>query len=94
MPNKTMPDTTARHEKYEHLIKAAQGVPATTISVAHPCDEVSLESAVEAARLGIVKPVLVGPAGAAGHRPSRQRCQPLRGEGRPQRRKHDGLHGS
>jgi phosphate acetyltransferase len=30
-------------------------------AVAHPCDEVSLESAVEAARLGIVTPILCGP---------------------------------
>jgi len=50
-----------RHEKYERLIKAAQALPAVSIAVAHPCDEVSLESAVEAARLGIVKPILVGP---------------------------------
>src|SRR5437762_270039 len=30
-------------------------------AVAHPCDAVSLESAVEAARLGLLKPILVGP---------------------------------
>ncbi len=30
-------------------------------AVAHPCDEVSLESAVEAARLGLLRPILVGP---------------------------------
>ncbi len=29
--------------------------------MAHPCDDVSLESAVEAARLGFVQPILVGP---------------------------------
>ena len=30
-------------------------------AVAHPCDTVSLESAVEGARLGLLKPILVGP---------------------------------
>ena len=49
------------HEKYERLIAAAQKMPGIGIAVAHPCDEVSLESAVEAARLGFVQPILVGP---------------------------------
>jgi phosphate acetyltransferase len=31
-------------------------------AVAHPCDAVSLESAVEAARLGLMTPILVGPS--------------------------------
>ena len=32
-----------------------------TTAVCHPCDAVSLESAVEASKLGLVTPVLVGP---------------------------------
>ena len=61
-----MPDATESvqgrsHEKYERLIAAAQKLPSIGIAVAHPCDEVSLESAVEAARLGFVRPILVGP---------------------------------
>ena len=35
--------------------------PAQTIAV-HPCDESSLRGAIEAAELGIIKPILVGPA--------------------------------
>ncbi|HWJ56690.1 MAG TPA: phosphate acetyltransferase, partial [Vicinamibacterales bacterium] len=35
--------------------------PRIATAVAHPCDQVSLESAVEAARLGIIEPILVGP---------------------------------
>jgi phosphate acetyltransferase len=31
------------------------------VAVAHPCDQVSLESAVEAARLKLMEPILVGP---------------------------------
>ena len=34
--------------------------PATTV-VVHPCDETSLRGACEAAELGIIKPILVGP---------------------------------
>ena len=48
-------------EKYERLIARARELPSMTTAVAHPCDEVSLESAVEAARLGIITPLLVGP---------------------------------
>src|ERR1700756_4818012 len=48
--------------KYERLIaKAKQVAPAQTI-VVHPCDEGSLRGPVEAAELGIIKPILVGPA--------------------------------
>jgi len=49
------------HEKYERLIVAARRLPAVVTAVAHPCDEVSLQSAVEAALLGIIVPILVGP---------------------------------
>jgi phosphate acetyltransferase len=48
--------------KYERLIaRAKQVAPAQTI-VVHPCDESSLRGPVEAAELGIIKPILVGPA--------------------------------
>jgi phosphate acetyltransferase len=50
------------HEKYERLIAAAQAHTAIKVAVAHPCDAVSLEGAVEAARLHLIVPVLVGPA--------------------------------
>lgn len=49
------------HEKYRRLIVAAQKHPAMVTAVAHPCDAVSLESASEAARIGLLKPILVGP---------------------------------
>jgi len=49
------------HAKYERLIARAKQVPAATTIVVHPCDETSLRGAVEAAELGIVIPVLVGP---------------------------------
>jgi phosphate acetyltransferase len=47
--------------KYDRLIAAAQAVePARTI-VAHPCDETALRGAIEAAKLGLIRPILVGP---------------------------------
>ena len=59
------PDTPAGEagatSKYERLIAAARAeTPAATV-VAHPCDETSLEGALEAASEGLIKPVLVGP---------------------------------
>ena len=51
----------APHEKYQRLIKAAQALPAIKVAIAHPCDDVSLQGAVEAARLRLIEPILVGP---------------------------------
>ena len=50
-----------QHEKYDRLIAVARKHPPMTAAVCHPCDVVSLESAVEAAKLGLLKPILVGP---------------------------------
>ena len=51
-----------RHEKYEQLIKVASKHPPLATAVAHPCDAASLEGAVEAARMGLLQPILVGPS--------------------------------
>jgi phosphate acetyltransferase len=53
---------SAAHEKYQRLIEAATGAGAVKTSVVNPCDEVSLKGALEAARLGLIDPILVGPA--------------------------------
>lgn len=50
------------HEKYERLVQAAQELTSATTAVAHPCDRTSIEGVVEAARLGLLKPLLVGPS--------------------------------
>jgi phosphate acetyltransferase len=50
------------HSKYERLIALAKQVPPATTVVAHPCDETSLRGVTEAAKAGIVIPILVGPA--------------------------------
>jgi phosphate acetyltransferase len=51
------------HAKYERLIARAKGVEAARTIIVHPCDETSLRGALEAAELGIIIPILVGPAG-------------------------------
>jgi phosphate acetyltransferase len=48
-------------ERYERLLRVAQSLPPVTTAVAHPCDEVSLKGTVEAARLGLIAPILVAP---------------------------------
>ena len=50
-----------KHEKYERLIARCQALTPVPTAVAHPCDESSLKGAVEAAELGILQPILVGP---------------------------------
>ena len=48
--------------KYERLVAKAKQVAAAPTIVVHPCDESSLRGPVEAAALGIIKAILVGPA--------------------------------
>jgi phosphate acetyltransferase len=48
--------------KYDKLISLAKQVPPANTVVVHPCDEASLRGPCEAAELGIVAPILVGPA--------------------------------
>ena len=55
-------DTPARpHVKYQRLLDFCRALAPTTTAVAHPCDESSLKGAVDAARLGLIAPILVGP---------------------------------
>jgi phosphotransacetylase len=49
------------HQKYQRLISRVKELPPTPTAVAHPCDAASLESAVDAAKLGMITPILVGP---------------------------------
>jgi len=52
----------SKHEKYERLIARCKDLPPTPTAVAHPCDESSLQGAVDAAKAGLIAPILVGPA--------------------------------
>ncbi len=49
------------HEKYDQLIARCKSLPPTPTAVAHPCDESSLKGAIDAARVGLIAPILVGP---------------------------------
>ena len=59
MPDKVVP--TEGHEKFRNLVAKARAQPPVPTAVVHPCDEVSLSGAVEAAKLGLIVPLLVGP---------------------------------
>jgi phosphate acetyltransferase len=71
MPNETKADLdaggaagSATHtagSKYDRLIAKAKAVPTAKTVVVHPCDETSLRGAAEAANIGIINPILVGP---------------------------------
>jgi phosphate acetyltransferase len=50
-----------KHTKYDRLIERCKAVSPTPTAVAYPCDESSLKGAVEAAQLGLLAPILVGP---------------------------------
>lgn len=52
-----------QHAKYEHLIDVAKNKPPLWTAVAHPCDESALSGTIEASQAGLIKPILVGPAG-------------------------------
>lgn len=52
-----------KHQKYERLLARCKEIAPAPTAVAHPCDESSLRGAVEAAEMGIILPILVGPRG-------------------------------
>lgn len=49
------------HTKYQRLIDACKALPPTPTAVVHPCDASSVEGAVQAAKMGLIAPILVGP---------------------------------
>jgi phosphate acetyltransferase/phosphate butyryltransferase len=62
-PRVTLPEVHLheRGGRYRALLDAARGAPRVRTAVVHPVDAVSLLGAVEAARAGLIEPVLVGP---------------------------------
>jgi len=50
------------HEKYERVVAIARTLPPVRTAIAHPCDDVSLQSVIEAARIKLIEPILVGPS--------------------------------
>ncbi|MGV7208900.1 phosphate acetyltransferase [Oxalobacteraceae bacterium A2-2] len=56
-----MTGSAVPHPHYDRLIAAARARPATRVAVAHPCDRYALEAALDAAGMGLMAPLLVGP---------------------------------
>jgi phosphate acetyltransferase len=54
-------DQPRKHEKYDALIAAGRAKGPLRTAVVHPCDESSLTGVLEAATLGLIEPLLVGP---------------------------------
>ncbi len=51
----------AQHALFRSLVARCEGLPAAPTAVVHPCDALSLQGAVDAARQGLIVPILVGP---------------------------------
>ena len=47
--------------KYEQLLSRSRHLEPVATAVAHPCEQSALEGAMEAAALGLITPILVGP---------------------------------
>jgi phosphate acetyltransferase len=50
-----------KHTKYNRLIDYCKALPPMPTAVVHPCDQSSLQGAVDAAELGLIAPILIGP---------------------------------
>ena len=50
-----------RHHVFETIIENCRLIDPVSVAVCHPCDQVSLEGAVDAAKAGLISPILVGP---------------------------------
>jgi phosphotransacetylase len=48
--------------KYEKILARCESIPPIPTAVAHPCEASALSGAVEASKLGLITPFLVGPA--------------------------------
>jgi phosphate acetyltransferase len=49
------------HDKYSALLERCSGLAPVPTAVAHPCDVSSLTGALDAASLGLIVPLLIGP---------------------------------
>jgi phosphate butyryltransferase len=61
-PRMELPEVhVVRHEHYRALLQMAQGGDPLPAAVAHPCDGSAIAGAAEAAKAGLITPILVGP---------------------------------
>jgi phosphotransacetylase len=49
------------NDSFGHLLKRCEGLQPVACAIAHPCDSDSLLGPIEAAKRGLIRPVLVGP---------------------------------
>ncbi|CAB3786410.1 Phosphate acetyltransferase [Pararobbsia alpina] len=49
------------HAKYQKLIEFCRSLDPVPTAIVHPCDQSSLEGAIQAAQNGLIAPILVGP---------------------------------
>src|SRR5690242_10577 len=47
--------------KYEEMLEKCKSLQPVLTAVAHPCEKSALSGAIEAAELGLIVPILVGP---------------------------------
>ncbi|WP_262265720.1 phosphate acetyltransferase [Microvirga yunnanensis] len=66
VPAQDRPQLGRRHDKYDRLVATAKSLPKLKVAVAHPCDVASLGAVFEAAELGLIEPILVGPQARIG----------------------------
>jgi phosphotransacetylase len=52
--------------KYERLLERCKGKEPIPTAVAHPCEESALTGAIDAGKIGLIQPILVGPAAKIG----------------------------
>ena len=50
-----------RNDGFAHLLRRCEGLPPVRCAIVHPCDRESLLGSLEAAKRGMIVPVLVGP---------------------------------
>jgi len=61
-PRMELPDIQfSRHQRVHAIMAAAAAYPPLPTAIVHPCDPASVGAAVEAARAGLIVPILVGP---------------------------------
>jgi phosphate acetyltransferase len=53
--------TSEKHQRYQRLIATAKSLEPMLTAVVHPCDQSSLEGAIQAAEMGLIRPMLIGP---------------------------------
>lgn len=61
-PRVELPDVQlSRHERFRALLARTAGLAPLATAIAHPCDANSIGAVVEAAKAGLIAPILVGP---------------------------------